>query len=226
MSQTELADRSGVSQSTIANIESGRNEGSRHIVKIAEALNTNVNWLLFGQLPRIVYNVQTVSEDEQRADPNIRPDTLNGPIGVLPSALPDIWMDRSEVKPTGTKGQLEWRKAEGRALCLKTAVFPALDTHPSRCRVIAVPDDSMNPFVGMHDLFVIDLTRAAPRDGRVFAILFEGDLLIRQIFKQPGGALVLHAYNANFPDKFIAADQIHALEIIGEYVYRAGSARA
>ena len=221
MSQVELADRSGVSQSTIANIESGRNEGSKHIVKIAEALNHNVHWLMYGKLPRMVYNVRTVPEGEERPDPNLMPDA---PIGTLPSGLPDVWMDRSEVRSRRPHREPDWKKVEQRVLSVKTSLFPALSTNPARCRVIAVPDESMEPFLFRDDLFMIDLTKAQPRDGRIYAVLFEGDLLIRQVFRQVG-SVVLHAYNPRFPDKTVSAEHSDALECLGEYVYRAGRAQ-
>lgn len=45
MSQAQLAARSGISQTTIANIESGRNQGSKHLLAIARALNVTAAWL-------------------------------------------------------------------------------------------------------------------------------------------------------------------------------------
>lgn len=45
LSQVQLALRSGVSQSTIANIESGRNQGSKYILAIARALDVRPQWL-------------------------------------------------------------------------------------------------------------------------------------------------------------------------------------
>jgi transcriptional regulator with XRE-family HTH domain len=229
MSQTELAQRSGVSQSTIANIESGRNEGSKHILQIADALNTNPAWLMEGRLPRMVHNVRTVPADEVRTDPNILPEERPGGYSpfptVLPSVLPDVWMDLSEVRSHLRERAPEWKKTQERVLCVKTALFGKLGTHPTRCRVIAVPDDSMAPFVCKDDLLMIDLTKAAPRDGRIYAVLFEGDLMVRQVFKEPGGAVVLHAFDPRFPDKHIPFDKAPTLEVVGEYIYRAGAAR-
>lgn len=45
MSQEDLAQLSGISQSTIANIESGRNRGSKHILALARALGVRAQWL-------------------------------------------------------------------------------------------------------------------------------------------------------------------------------------
>lgn len=46
LSQMDLAKLSGVSQTTISNIEKGRNQGSKYIVKLANALGVRPEWLL------------------------------------------------------------------------------------------------------------------------------------------------------------------------------------
>lgn len=48
MSQAQLAKMSGIGQSTIADLERGRCNGSAHIAKIARALNVNPIWLTDG----------------------------------------------------------------------------------------------------------------------------------------------------------------------------------
>lgn len=50
MSQDDLAKASGLSQSTIAHIESGRNKGTKHAVPLADALQVEVRWLTQGTL--------------------------------------------------------------------------------------------------------------------------------------------------------------------------------
>ena len=53
ISQAALAKRAGVSQGTIAQIESGRNQGSAKIIDLARALNVAPEWLLYGKNPPI-----------------------------------------------------------------------------------------------------------------------------------------------------------------------------
>ena len=48
LTQKQLAKLSGVGQSTIADLERGRNSGSSHIAKIAKALNVSAVWLTDG----------------------------------------------------------------------------------------------------------------------------------------------------------------------------------
>lgn len=49
LSQQALAIRAGVSQGLIAQIESGRNSGTKHISALARALNKSVQWLETGE---------------------------------------------------------------------------------------------------------------------------------------------------------------------------------
>ncbi len=49
LTQVMLAKNAGVSQSAITHLESGRNENSKYLPQIAEALNVEYNWLLSGK---------------------------------------------------------------------------------------------------------------------------------------------------------------------------------
>lgn len=49
MTQEQLASKAGITQGVIAQIEGGRNKGSKHIVSLARALRVNPNWLETGR---------------------------------------------------------------------------------------------------------------------------------------------------------------------------------
>lgn len=61
LSQTQAADKAGVDQATISNLERGRHLGSTHLLKIADALGVSYRWLTTG-----LGSMQTV-EDERAA---------------------------------------------------------------------------------------------------------------------------------------------------------------
>lgn len=52
MTQKQLASASGLSQTTISDIERGRNDSSADIVPLARALGVNAEWLADGRGPR------------------------------------------------------------------------------------------------------------------------------------------------------------------------------
>lgn len=53
LSQTALAKKAGVSQTTVSDIERGRNDGSKDIVQIARALQRSPEYLLLGKEPKV-----------------------------------------------------------------------------------------------------------------------------------------------------------------------------
>ena len=55
LSQKQLADMSGVTQSVIAQMESGRNKKSAHILDIAKSLNVSPEWLVDGTTASMVF---------------------------------------------------------------------------------------------------------------------------------------------------------------------------
>lgn len=63
LSQSALAKRANVSQGTIGQLESGRNQSSAKIVELASALNVSPEWLLYGENPPSVFqkpeNIET-----------------------------------------------------------------------------------------------------------------------------------------------------------------------
>lgn len=48
LTQTQLATKSGLSQTTIANLEAGRNKGTKRILELAQSLHVTPEWLLHG----------------------------------------------------------------------------------------------------------------------------------------------------------------------------------
>ena len=49
LKQQQLAEKSGVDQTTISRLENGRHSGSGYITKIAYALGVNPHWLATGE---------------------------------------------------------------------------------------------------------------------------------------------------------------------------------
>lgn len=65
LSQVELAKKAGLSQSTVAQIERGRNSRSAHILNLAEALKVHPRWLEGGEGPKDQSDKGAMDEDAQ-----------------------------------------------------------------------------------------------------------------------------------------------------------------
>src|ERR1700743_958191 len=62
LSQSGLAKLAAVSQTTVANIESGRNQGSKHLLAIAGAVGVTPQWLLDESGPKYANGTRVAAD--------------------------------------------------------------------------------------------------------------------------------------------------------------------
>ncbi|BAO88950.1 XRE family transcriptional regulator [Caballeronia cordobensis] len=225
LSQSELARRSGVSQSTVANIESGRNQGSKHLIPIAEALGVRVEWLNSGKAPksRAAGPIEASPEDRYKIPADQGNVSVWESDGDLDDGEERVWIGRYDYHFSAGTGLIQWEVREKKALPFNESFFKAIGARPGDCKLVTVRGDSMEPFLFDRDVFMIDESKTALRDGKIYAIYFEDEPLVKQIFKRPGGRLVLHSFNSTYPDVELTPGDMENFHIVGECVYRSGS---
>lgn len=100
--------------------------------------------------------------------------------------------------------------------------FRERNIQPENFKLVCASNGSMAPYINDKDEVGLDLGSTDVHDGKVYALLLDGDRMFKQIFREAGGALRLHSFNAAFPDKLVTAENHQSLIIVGEQVYRAG----
>lgn len=120
-SQDVLAKKSGVSQGTIGNIESGARRSYGSLPRIAEALGVRNNWLRDGELPKYELAIeqqiklteklyppysadQAHTAQQPRADYNTNPVIQKGKVPLINWVQAGNWCDGAEHDP----GDAEW----------------------------------------------------------------------------------------------------------------------
>jgi transcriptional regulator with XRE-family HTH domain len=203
--QAELAQRAGVSQSTIAQIESGRNSGTKFAFRLANALQVSVEWLLVGkgimEMPTIeeidaayafssLRDGVSINLTEPRADPD-DPQTVAFDF-VLPGAA---MFDKSFFEHHGVT---------------------AYD-----CRLIAVNGSDLEPYLFSGDWVMINVASTTLRDGEIYAFWFAGgNCVIRQVAWLPDGGLRLKTFRHPVEFYDVPASQVEPLFILGKVIYR------
>jgi hypothetical protein len=137
-----------------------------------------------------------------------------------------VWLDRYDYRYSAGTGVIQWEIRQKKALPFDVGFFKALGVKPQECKLAQVHGRSMEPYLFHRDLIMICEGKTRIKDGLIYAIHFEDEPLVKQIFKEPEGALRLHSYNSEFPDKVISADQFDGLHVAGEVIYRSGSGLA
>lgn len=214
--QQDLARRAQVTQGTIGHLETGRSMATTKLPQIAKALGMDVESLLagisdyqpsfasFGRLPKGQDEVLVWEGNHDQA-----------------SASGRVWIDRYDYD--FVDGSLIWNLREQNTLPLDRQFFETIGSQPEDCRLLTVRGDSMEPFLFDNDMFMVDVSKTQPREAMIYAMVFEGEPLIKQVFKESGGALRLHSYNPAYPDKLVQPEHLERLTFIGQYIYRSGA---
>lgn len=138
-----------------------------------------------------------------------------------------VWIDRYDYRFSAGEGLIQWEVRQKKALPFDRGFFRALGSNPKDCKLLVVRGDSMEPFLFNRDMFMVDTAKTRIHDGGIYAVYFEDEALVKQIFKKPGGALTLHSYNmVKFPDREISASELEYVKVVGELIYRSGSGPA
>lgn len=144
-----------------------------------------------------------------------------------PADLPDddgrVWIDRYDYQCSAGTGVIQWEIRQKRALPFTGEFFKAIGSKPANCRLGVARGPSMEPFLFDKDMIMIDISKTAVRDGNIYAVCFEDESLVKQVFKESGGVLSLHSYNPRFPDRKVLLAEPTNFHIVGEVVYRSGS---
>ncbi|OWT68254.1 MULTISPECIES: S24 family peptidase [unclassified Achromobacter] len=215
ISQAELARRVRVTRSAIAHWFSGatRELTGENLIAASAALGVTPTWLAKGTGPKT----------------GAAAGLTGGGVAVWdsPEDLPDddsrVWIDRWDYFCSAGDGGIQWEIRQKDALPFNSEFFRAIGSKPANCRLVMVRGDSMEPFLFNRDMAMVDMSKTAIRDGVVYAIMYGDEPLVKQVFKKPDGSLVLHSYNAKYPDKDIPLLQMEYVQIIGEVIYRSGS---
>ncbi|WP_257757872.1 S24 family peptidase [Burkholderia glumae] len=144
----------------------------------------------------------------------------------LPPDEDRVWMDQYDYRFSAGTGLIQWEIRQKKALPFDIGFFKALGVKPQDCRLARVHGRSMEPYLFNRDMMMICEAKTHIRDGQIYAVYFEDEPLVKQIFKEADGALRLHSYNPEFPDRVVTGEQLAGLRIVGEVVYRSGSGLA
>ncbi|WP_299312606.1 LexA family transcriptional regulator [uncultured Halomonas sp.] len=186
LKQKELADRSGVDQTTISRLENGKHAGSGHITQIARALGVDAHWLATGK--------GTMEPGTQDEGASYLVDSNVGPGPAVTGLAPEIsWVQAGS-----------WTE-----VCYVEQDPDAVSWHPrvaggDKTFVLRVVGDSMLPDYPPGRLIFIDPERAPENGDDVIAVLTETDeATFKRLVEEPGSGRMLKAINPAWHQTYI-----------------------
>ncbi len=214
LTQKQVAEAVGMTQPSYNYLEKNDNSGSAKITEIARVLNVDPYWIRTGKTasdidadikklldssPKV-----TVTSDENTSD-KIRVDLVNIRFSCGDGEAIEFHFD-------DVIGQRE----------IPSRVFKKNNVKPENTVLAIATGDSQEPYVCNGDEFAIDITNTTVRDGEFYAVYFEGEAMLKQIFKESGGKLILHSLNSKYRDREVTDVNGSNFRVIGWQFYRAG----
>ena len=214
LSQKQVAEAVGMKQPSYNYLEKNDKGGSAKLVEIAKVLNVDPYWLRTGKeatdidadIRKLLEDSPVIEVNSDREDPN------------------RIWIDLVNIRFSCGNGEsIEFHfddivaKRE-----IPASIFKKHGVKPESTKLAKATGDSQEPYVCDGDEFAIDLSDTEIRDGEFYAVYFEGEAMLKQIFKEQGGKYVLHSLNSKYKDKVVSDDNGVGFRVIGRQFYRAG----
>ncbi|WP_246038608.1 S24 family peptidase [Chitiniphilus eburneus] len=135
-----------------------------------------------------------------------------------------VFIPRLDVRASCGDGKLMWEiDLMGQRNAFRKAWADRLEISPEHSATLVAEGDSMEPRICDGDSLVVDYRKSDIRDGKVYALIWQGEFYIKRLLKEAGGGVVLHSDNeAKYPARRIPAEHLDELQIIGRIVAVSG----
>lgn len=184
MSQQELAKAVGVKYQTIQDLETGKSQGSKHIVAIAQALGKDPIALQTGKAG-------------PAADVPTRPrDNIVDVGGVEFAKLPVF-----DIRFAAGAGAINDDEKPIDTYLISINLLRSMTSAPlSEIGVFQVDGDSMEPTINNRDWIFVDRRRVRLTNPGIYCLNFEGDALVKRAAQHlQTGVVTLISDNAKYP---------------------------
>lgn len=213
LERDQWADGLGVSKTTIANYERGdRVPDASFLEKLAD-MGVNMQWLITGETgfggeqPR-PKSLQEMKTEYEPAGP-----------GLLDS-FGFSFIPRYSVSAAAGHGRAVLEEHEADRLAFRSDWLRSIGVNPACCGLITVVGDSQNPTIPNGSIALIDMTPGQQlRSGSFYAVLIDGDLLIKRLYRRIDGTVELISDNPAYPKEIIPPKQLDRLNVPGRVVW-------
>lgn len=167
LTQKQLAPLAGMSQSNLSELETVAHESGK-TVQLAAVCGVNAHWLATG-------------EGEMLA--------ASAPVPISLKDNPDypaIRRVRFKLSAGASGFAVEPLDDDDAPIVFRRQWFASRGLDPAQLLAVRVANGSMEPGLYHGDTVVVNTADSAPRDGEVFAVNYEGELVIKRLQRDAG----------------------------------------
>ncbi len=206
--KTELAEKIGVSLTTIQQYENGQMPKGEFAVRLAHVLHCSLDWLLAGADVQNLHHAQSVHGQSS--------ENVTMPLDAE-ERLVMVPMMKARLSAGG--GSFETDAELLRHYAFRWDFLSRKGT-PSQMVLLRVTGDSMQPHILHNDVVLIDQSQNIPSPGQIYAVSVEDMVYLKVIDALPG-KLLLSSINPEYePIEVPVCEQMQDLvRIIGRAIW-------
>ncbi|WP_236189337.1 XRE family transcriptional regulator [Pseudomonas pharyngis] len=216
LTQVELAERAGIKQASISEIERGLTRTSGHLIKLAQICGVDPVWLSEG----------TGSPEggpasrQEKATSTIESNAvLLGPIDVWDDETPldddEVYVPfLKEVELSAGAGITAVQQSQKQKLRFGKLTLRRQGVQPSEAVCVTVTGNSMEPVLPDGSTVGVDRGNTSITDGKMYALDHGGQLRVKTLYRLPGGGIRMRSYNRDeHPDEVYTPQEMLQKEI-------------
>lgn len=201
ITQTELAEKVGIKQQSIASIENGDTKNPRKIFELATALKCSMQWLKTGEHESNATSLEGLSlwDDDDGDDDD------------------DVYLPFfKEAQLAAGNGRVVELDCDGRRLKFSLRSLRKLGVTPENAACMSVWGNSMEPVLPDGATVAINTGNTEIKDGKIYALDHEGMARVKIVYRLPGGGIRLRSFNTDeFPDEFYYGEDSNKIKVVG-----------
>ncbi|MBU6956070.1 S24 family peptidase [Hahella sp. HN01] len=200
----------GVSRGTVSQWVNGVSKPSgQNLIALSQALECDPDWLLSGkerQKPESNATWMGKVEVWEEGDP-LKEDEIELPF-------------YTEVKLSNGNGSVVKIDNNGAKLRFSVPLLEHMGADSKSAACLTVNGPSMEPVLPDGSTAIIDAGETSIRDGKLYGIDHNGMLIVRLVFRVPGGGLRLKCYNSSdYPDEIIVGENLKNVRVLGRIIW-------
>ncbi len=218
LSQSQLAERAGVSQPAIQKLSSGKASSSRKVVEIAAALGIRPEWLSTGQGDMSYSNGSEPS--------NIRESSLKAVVWEEMDKDGDEFVEIPllNVSLAAGDGSCELEESSEFALVFRRHYLKKAGVPEKAAKLVRVSGQSMEPTLHDGDVVGVNMQDNVIRDGKTYAICQSDLLRVKTLIATPSSVIIRSINREEYPDEVLDREEFtKTVRVIGKVFWSSHS---
>ncbi|WP_227891870.1 XRE family transcriptional regulator [Escherichia coli] len=218
VSQSQLADMVGISQPAIQKMSSGKTNGSRKMVELANALKVRPEWLSSG--------IGEMRDGTHEEPSNVRESSLKAVVWEDIKRNDDefVALPLLNVSLSAGSGSCELEESSEFSLVFRKHYLKKMGVSERSAKLVRVVGQSMEPTLHDGDVVGVNTQDTTIRDGKTYAICQSDLLRVKTLIATPTSVIIRSINREEYPDEVMDRDEFHkTVRIIGRVFWSSHS---